>query len=153
MCFLLLTENGKLPAPTHMLKLALATLTLASCVATTGDLDRIHMRIEQGEERIEVALVQFEAGLVEAEEVTGAVRKSLADTKAEVKAVAEDVSERPGLWSRFALEIMLAAVGVAVPSAVGATNLVRNRARVKRGEPVRVPKAAKRAPSPKMGAE
>lgn len=101
----------------------LCALLCASCVATTGDLGRIHARIAE----VEVAL---DAG--DCDEI----RSALADTRATVDEVKRDVEERPGLWSRFALEIILAAVGVAVPSAVGATNLVRNRARVKRGEPV-----------------
>lgn len=101
---------------------------LASCVATTGDLERIHARIGEVERA-------FESGSVEHGEVN-AVRIALKRTQDEVKAVAREVENRPGVWSRFALEIILASVGVAVPSAVGATNLVRNRARVKRGERV-----------------
>lgn len=103
-------------------------LLLSSCVATTGDLDRIHTRIEAVESAVESGNC-------------AEVQAALARTKAEVASVAREVESRPGVWSRFALEVILAAVGVAVPSAVGATNLVRNRARVKRGEPVKVPSA------------
>lgn len=108
---------------------ALALAGLCGCVATTGDLDRIHARIEHVEAAVESG---------DCEEI----KSALADTRATVADVAREVDERGGVWSRFALEIILASVGVAVPSAVGATNLVRNRARLKRGEQVTVPRTA-----------
>lgn len=110
----------------------LSLLLLAGC-ATAGDLARVHARIES----VEVA---FESG------DCAAVQEALSATKQEVAVIAREVDERSGVWSRFALEIILAAVGVAVPSAVGATNIVRNRARVKRGEPVGKVRRVKPAP-------
>lgn len=107
--------------------LVAALLGVFSCVATTSDLDRIHTRIEAVESAVESG-------------DCAEIKAALADTKAEVASVAREVESRPGVWSRFALEIILASVGVAVPAAVGATNVVRNRARIKRGERVDIPK-------------
>lgn len=102
---------------------------LAGCVATRSDLDRMHRRLDDMERGGSVA----------------EMRAAIAATKAEVESVAQDVSDRPGIWSRYALEIILAAVTASVPTAVAATNIVRNRARVKRGEAVAVPKSPKKA--------
>lgn len=128
-----LAHSGGRPSRLRLPGLALGCwggFLLCGCVATTADLDRIHARIES----VEAAVDAGDCALVKA---------TLADTRATVAEVAEGVTHRPGIWSRFALEIILAAVGVAVPSAIGATNLVRNRARLKRGEPVKAPSKRK----------
>ena len=112
--------------------LILAALLCCSCVATSSDLDRLDARLQSMESAVDAG-------------DCAALKVALSETRAEVASVASEVDKRPGLWSRFALEIILATVGVTVPTAMGATNVVRNRARAKRGEPVAVPKAPKQA--------
>jgi hypothetical protein len=115
-------------------------LSLSSCVATTGDIDRIHSRIEA----VEAA---FESGVVEPCEVEE-VRAALADTRMEVARV----RNRPGALGGYALEIVLALIAATVPASVGLTNVVRNRARRNRGEPVYAPKRSRPIkPAPKLG--
>lgn len=104
-----------------MIRAALLALALSSCVATTADLDRIHFRLD---------------GMEAAIESGGDVRAAIAATKQEVAVIAREVEER----SVLAWEVVLAAVSVAVPGSVAATNALRNRARAKRGEPVAIPR-------------
>jgi len=116
----------------------LACLVLSGCVATRGDLEQLEKRIAAGEAEIGVALDRFEAGLSSAHETAGTVRVALAENRAEVARVADTVQKRGALWSQYALEIIGAAVAASVPGSVVATNAIRNRARRRRGEPVKV---------------
>ena len=100
-------------------------LILPSCLATSGDLESIAAKMDEGEQRIAAKQAEFAAGLASAEEVTEAISEAWGGNIREVEDVAEKVKERGSQTLEQMLGIALAVTGV---GGVG-LNQWRNRTR------------------------
>lgn len=128
-----------------MIRAALLALALSSCVATTADLERIHLRMEASEARIGAQVdavresLDSECANVEAaREALDTVQAELAQTEADTARLAREASERA--WTAFdrvvAAVIGLGGLGLTGYGAYKATNVKRDAARRRRSERV-----------------
>lgn len=122
-----------------MMRAATLCLLLASCVATTGDLERMHTRIEQSEENISAQVEAVRAGLATQESVLDVVQDEVAATEVQAEAIARQSRER-GIGLAEA-GLYLATQLLTGYSAYRVTMKKRDHARELRDEPVAVPKA------------
>jgi HAMP domain-containing protein len=115
----------------------LALLALTGCLATKGDLTRIHARMEHGERQIADVMDQFSAGTATQVQVVETIKAAAAGNVEEVAAVVETIEARGDKISTTASLWMEAFGGVlGVAASVVLTNYMRDRKRVERGEPI-----------------
>jgi hypothetical protein len=128
----------------------LAPIVLAACVATASDLERISAQVAsaeqrslESEKRITEALLKWQFGDGEKTDVAEAVkvaleanREAYAQSTAVVHGAVSASTERGWSALELALGIAASTLGLGVPASVMATNILRDRARVRRKEPV-----------------
>jgi hypothetical protein len=115
----------------NLLLALVALLCLSSCLATSGDLQRIADKHAEGEAAIAAKQLEYAQGLASAEEVTQAIKDAWGANIREVEAVAESIKER---GQGFDWEMLLAGALGAIPVAGGAVvglNQHRNKTRAK----------------------
>ncbi len=125
-----------------MIRAALLALCLCSCVATTGDLERIHARVNESEARILGVVEDVRAGIASQEDVLCAVQAEVAETERTTARVASESRQR-GIGLAEA-GLYLAAQLLTGYSAYRVTMSKRDHARILRAEPVAVPKASRK---------
>ena len=112
----------------NLLLALVALLCLSSCLATSGDLQRIADRQAQGEAAIAAKQLEYAQGLASAEEVTQAIKDAWGANVNEIEAVASEIKERgEGLGQDALIALMAALTGA---GGVG-LNIYRNKTRAK----------------------
>jgi len=129
------TKSVWLLLPGRALAVWGGSLLLTGCLATTGDLDRVHDRIEASEARIGAVVEQARAGLATQGQVLDTVQAEVAQTKAEAGRVADGSRER-GIGLAEA-GVYLAGQILTGYSAYRVTMSRRDHMRLARGEPVK----------------
>ena len=105
---------------------------LPSCLATSGDLESIAVKMQEGEQRIAQKQAEFAQGLASAEEVTEAISDAWGGNVRQVEQVAENIKERSkNIWE----QVLVGAIGAIPVAGAGAAALNAHRNRTRETDP------------------